>query len=419
MAIIATYPTTLVNGTTGDATQVMSLFNFIQSQVNSGALALTGGTATGNIVVAPTTGIAAVTVTAAAGQTASYYLGSTGARQWVINTGSGGNFNITDVTGNVNCLNITPGAGLVTVTHALTVLGAFSGSTGSFSSNLTVSGNFATNQINGTGIYGNHLQSSNDLYVAGGSTLVGTIGCNAINCGPLNSQGNTITASGAGVYGGYLNSSGNLDVGAQISGNTVVANGITSNGNATVAGNFQCNNNVNSNTVSTNGISCNGHISVVDGVTYSNLGNHTIGFNNSGATLTFFALGGTTASWTFSVSDERLKTNIAPPQGNALTDLMAVNLISFDYTGEGRDPAYQPMHLNYGFSAQQLKTVIPEAISTAESSDPAITDGLLLTLDMLPLLARCVGAIQQLEAKVGAMTTKLDALEARLSAEGR
>lgn len=45
MAIIGTLPVTLVNGTTADATQVMSDLNFISSQVNSGAAALAGGNA--------------------------------------------------------------------------------------------------------------------------------------------------------------------------------------------------------------------------------------------------------------------------------------------------------------------------------------------------------------------------------------
>lgn len=44
MAIVGTFPTTLQNGTQEDATQVMQLFSFIQSQINSNACPATSGT---------------------------------------------------------------------------------------------------------------------------------------------------------------------------------------------------------------------------------------------------------------------------------------------------------------------------------------------------------------------------------------
>ena len=43
MAIIGALPVTLANGTTGDATQVMSDLNFIASQINANAAATSGG----------------------------------------------------------------------------------------------------------------------------------------------------------------------------------------------------------------------------------------------------------------------------------------------------------------------------------------------------------------------------------------
>jgi len=44
MSIINSFPTTLVNGTVEDATQVMTLFSWIQSQTNGNACPATGGT---------------------------------------------------------------------------------------------------------------------------------------------------------------------------------------------------------------------------------------------------------------------------------------------------------------------------------------------------------------------------------------
>lgn len=71
MAIVGTFPSPVTNGTTEDATQVMSLFSFIQSQVNSNACPKTTG---GSILKGDNAG----GTTSAAGGT-DYYAPSGGA----------------------------------------------------------------------------------------------------------------------------------------------------------------------------------------------------------------------------------------------------------------------------------------------------------------------------------------------------
>lgn len=69
MAIVGTLPVTLANGTTADASQVMSDLNFIANQVNANATPLTGGSPT----------LAALTVSGASSLTATVTITDTGA----------------------------------------------------------------------------------------------------------------------------------------------------------------------------------------------------------------------------------------------------------------------------------------------------------------------------------------------------
>lgn len=286
--------------------------------------------------------------------------------------------------------------------------------------NLTCSGNFNTNQINGTvGIFGTNLQVNVAaaahalLYLQGAGWYVGSMNNSQFYITD-NSTGavriaidtaGTVTVQQSLTVGVNFAVNGQINCGAlfpasiNVSGASVLNGPVNCNG--LTAGPIACGT-VTCTTINTqnNDITCH-HISVQDGVQYANLGNHVIGFNNAGATLTFFALGGTSASWTFNTSDERDKRNIGPVIGDALTELEGLDLISYDMPL----PDVPIRHFNCGFRAQNVESLIPESVTRIELPDGEER----LVLDTLSLLARCVGAIQQLSAKV---TT----LEARLAA---
>jgi hypothetical protein len=67
MAIVGTLPVTLANGTTADASQVMSDLNFIANQVNANAVPTTGGTPTlSSLTVTGTSTLTGAVTTASA-----------------------------------------------------------------------------------------------------------------------------------------------------------------------------------------------------------------------------------------------------------------------------------------------------------------------------------------------------------------
>jgi hypothetical protein len=109
-------------------------------------------------------------------------------------------------------------------------------------------------------------------------------------------------------------------------------------------------------------------------------------------TLTFYAYGGSSGSWNFTGSDERLKKNIGPAAGDALAEIESLGLISFDMPF----PDVPTRHFNYGFSAQNIESLIPDSVTKITLPDGEER----LVLDTLPLLARCVGAIQQLSSRI-------------------
>lgn len=87
------------------------------------------------------------------------------------------------------------------------------------------------------------------------------------------------------------------------------------------------------------------------------------------------------------ISDERLKRNIRDAEKGHLAQVRQLRLRRFDL----------PLHLlaaNLGFIAQEVETVIPEAVHTAESGDKALSE--------LRLVRTLVGAVQELADMVEA-----------------
>jgi hypothetical protein len=107
------------------------------------------------------------------------------------------------------------------------------------------------------------------------------------------------------------------------------------------------------------------------------------------------AIGGTYWSVTLNASDPRLKDNIQPSTVDALADILTIQTYSFDWKAgtqmEGK--ASQPI----GFVSSNLKSVTADCVNEGGSFD---------TVELMPLVARLVKAIQQLEARIAALEGK-------------
>ena len=154
------------------------------------------------------------------------------------------------------------------------------------------------------------------------------------------------------------------------------------------------------------------------GISYSKLPNiHSIGFGWT-SPLVVWIDNSNVGTLTPVVSDIRLKENVGKPEGDALAELGKLQLISYDLP-DPVDPTQPAKHFACGFSAQQIEPIVPEAVLKSPmsavdperdyASDPLSDAELMLSLDLAPLLARCVGAIQQLTAQVTTLEAKLAA----------
>ena len=98
-------------------------------------------------------------------------------------------------------------------------------------------------------------------------------------------------------------------------------------------------------------------------------------------------------------SDKRLKENIVNSP-SALASVNAIKVRSFDWKASGE-------HQEYGYIAQELLEVAPEAVSVPTNEDE------MMGVDFGKLTPRLVKAIQELKAIIEALTSRLTALEAK------
>lgn len=131
---------------------------------------------------------------------------------------------------------------------------------------------------------------------------------------------------------------------------------------------------------------------------------HFIGFGNYAGTIYFATV--TTSS------DERLKYGIQDVDVSALDIINAIEHKQFNFI-EGND------HRNCGYIAQQLQKVIPEAVVPVPQSnaDGNKTDDILNIVDH-EVLTYATKAIQELSAKVDALTNRVSELEQKLAERG-
>ena len=105
-------------------------------------------------------------------------------------------------------------------------------------------------------------------------------------------------------------------------------------------------------------------------------------------------------------SDERLKENVVTITGQ-LDLINQLRPVTFDWKADGSSAI--------GFIAQELKTVLPDNVSTDEPTEQQIDDGETGTMWITAWSsteARLVGAIQELSAKNDALEAKVATLEA-------
>jgi hypothetical protein len=147
------------------------------------------------------------------------------------------------------------------------------------------------------------------------------------------------------------------------------------------------------------------------GLAYGLYGGSTFALNWASPVINVYVNNSNVGSLTPAVSDIRLKANVGVPECDALADILALELMSYDLPDRiAHGPA---RHYRTGFSAQQMEGVIPEAVAKSPMAalepgrdllaEPLGDNELMRSLDAMPILARCVGALQQLAARVAAL----------------
>jgi hypothetical protein len=132
-------------------------------------------------------------------------------------------------------------------------------------------------------------------------------------------------------------------------------------------------------------------------------GNGWLTFSYNGTIIGSVTQNGTTATLFNTTSDYRLKTDIAPIT-NALSTVEALNPVSFTWTDGRKDD---------GFIAHELQTVIPNCV-TGEK-DAVNEDGTpkYQQMDNSGVIPFLVKAIQEQQALIKDLTTRLTALEGK------
>jgi hypothetical protein len=215
-----------------------------------------------------------------------------------------------------------------------------------------------------------------------GGPFIGSWAATHGNAGFWNSQ-NTIWFGNASGIGGPEVSRASLD-GA---GNLTINGGMNASGGGISAAHDMQSNNLYLRSL---------------GVGYWTWGGHLIGFQWTGA-LHAFADGVHIGD---AISDQRRKRNVQSTTEDVLDILSKVEVYSYEHI----DPIDTAFSRDYevGFIAQQLKEVMPDAVNDppasveykTEDGSIAMTPDGMYTVRHLPLLARCVKAIQILTERV-------------------
>lgn len=279
---------------------------------------------------------------------------------------------------------------------------------------VTGSADYITAITKDGGVVTTYVETTADLDVGGVGTFTGALFANA----GLNTTG--IIASAGALIGGNITGGGNLEL---ATGKVGIGGAINPSFALSVYGAASISGGVNTAGITCTGIIASSNIAApsltfsssqsaavnsatrkdyVDGLLATTVklsGNQTIGgvktfsspINCSGIP----ALSGSTvnAVWGISTlgyatSDARLKEDIVDC-GYGLDAILALEPVSFKWRATGEEDA--------GFIAQQVQAVIPEAV-------PYVTDDEMFAYKDTPIVAALVKAVQELSAKVDALT---------------
>jgi len=240
-----------------------------------------------------------------------------------------------------------------------------------------------------TGALGGYLPLS-------GGTLTGALnGTNITASGTI--QGATVNSTGGGTFNGTLtagnlSTSGNINATGQItSGGTASFPNLTATGNLNVSG-----------TASIGG----GGVDINNlGVKYAALGGaNTVGLVwNTGSGFNAYADSTFIGVLVSQASDATLKENFAPLTVDPLAVLAQITLQQYDWVPQavGSQTVTRP-HASCGFTAQQLQTLVPEAVTEG---------GPTLGVDLMPLVAYLIGGVQKLVAMIEQLQSAVGALQ--------
>lgn len=125
---------------------------------------------------------------------------------------------------------------------------------------------------------------------------------------------------------------------------------------------------------------------------------YQIAFYNSAGTAVIGSVTGATGSTTAynTASDQRLKENIVDAP-SALVSVNAIKVRSFDWKTDGT-------HVDYGYIAQELLEVAPEAVTVPEDEDQ------MMGVDFGKLTPRLVKAIQELKSIIDTQQEQINSL---------
>jgi len=152
------------------------------------------------------------------------------------------------------------------------------------------------------------------------------------------------------------------------------------------------------------------------------LSNGRVGINTSTPSETLNVNGNILATGSITPSDERIKENIV----NANTDdnlnhILAIQVKHYDYTDNYVEYCNKDDTPNYGFIAQQVEQVIPNAVKTVPFTiSTQLEDGTFETIQHWDdfkivqkdlIFTEAVGAIQELHKIIQAQKAQIEALE--------
>ena len=112
---------------------------------------------------------------------------------------------------------------------------------------------------------------------------------------------------------------------------------------------------------------------------------------------------GNTTAYT-SISDYRLKENVQPLQ-NALEKVAQLNPVSYSFINNAQE--------SQGFIAHELQVVVPECVTGEKDAVDAEGNPIYQGIDTSFLVATLTAAIQEQQALIQTLTTRITALEAK------